>query len=104
MKDIREWPLNIFFSMSTENKECHLQISDSELPLIRIFFGPKTQVSGAGFVRKVKSQEQHAWNEPLFASPRVGLRSRHCAKRQLSGIGILEMSYLRAEFVPNSMS
>lgn len=68
------------------------------------FFGPKTQVSGAGFVRKVKSQEQHAWNEPLFASPRVGLRSRHCAKRQLSGIGILEMSYLRAEFVPNSMS
>lgn len=52
MKDIREWPLNIFFSMSTENKECHLQISDSELPLIRIFLDPKHKSQEQGSCAK----------------------------------------------------
>ena len=118
MKGIREWPSNFLFSVSTENKECRLQILDSVLPLVGIFFDTKHKSQEQGVEHKALSRSRFRAQSQVSRAacmertpvcghksyPRAGLRSRHCAKRQLSGTGVLEMSYLRAGSVPNSMS
>ena len=104
MKDIREWPLNILFSMSTENKECHLQISDSELPLIRKFFLTQNTSLKSRF-RAQSLVLRAAWMErtPVCES-KGGSQEQTLRQRTTLRYRYFRMSYLRAEFVPNSMS
>ena len=65
--------------------------------LSRSRFRAQSQISRAACMERTPVCEHKSY-------PRAGLRSRHCAKRQLSGTGVLEMRYLRAGSVPNSMS